>query len=121
MADLKNLTEEFVRKITIQLSEWRNRLNGFKKEGKKVVIWGGGSKSVGFLTQFDDIGLIDHVVDINPHMQGNYIPGIGKQYVNPEFLRDYRPDVVILMNSVYTAEVRKMLNEMGLDPEIMGL
>lgn len=121
VADLKNLTEEFVRKITIQLSEWRNRLNGFKKEGKKVVIWGGGSKSVGFLTQFDDIGLIDHVVDINPHMQGNYIPGIGKQYVNPEFLRDYRPDVVILMNSVYTAEVRKMLNEMGLDPEIMGL
>ena len=81
--------------------------------GKKVVIWGGGSKSVGFLTQFDDIGLIDHVVDINPHMQGNYIPGIGKQYVGPEFLREYKPDVVILMNSVYTSEVRKMLNDIG--------
>ncbi len=119
--DLKKLAKEFVIKINIQLSEWRQRLTGYKAAGKKVVIWGGGSKSVGFLTQFDDIGLIDHVVDINPHMQGNYIPGIGKQYVGPAFLEEYKPDVVILMNSVYTKEVRKMLKDMGLDPEIIGL
>lgn len=119
--DLKQLTLEFVRKINLQLGEWRNRLAGFKQEGKKVVIWGGGSKSVGFLTQFDDIGIIEHVVDINPHMHGNFIPGIGKQYVSPDFLTDYKPDVVIIMNSVYMEEIRKMLNERGLDPELLGL
>lgn len=119
--DLKQLTRVFVDKINVQLGEWRSTLLKFKEEDKKVVIWGGGSKSVGFLTQFDDIGIIDHVVDINPHMQGNYIPGIGKQYVGPDFLSQYKPDVVVIMNSVYMEEIRKMLNERGLDPQLLGL
>jgi SAM-dependent methyltransferase len=119
--ELKALTQEFVEKINIQLGEWREKLSRYKKENKKVVIWGGGSKSVGFLTQFQDIGVIKHVVDINPHMQGNYIPGVGLQYVGPEFLKEYKPDIVIQMNSVYTEENRKTLNEMGLDPELLGL
>jgi len=119
--ELKELTRVFVEKINVQLGEWREKLSNYKKEGKKVVIWGGGSKSVGFLTQFQDIGVIEHVVDINPHMQGNYIPGIGLQYVGPEFLKEYKPDVVIQMNSVYTEENRKTLNEMGLDPLLLGL
>ncbi len=118
--ELKALTKILLRR---SISAWRmaEKLDGFKEEGKKVVIWGGGSKSVGFLTQFDDLGVIEHVVDINPHMQGNYIPGIGKQYVGPDFLTDYKPDVVIVMNSVYMEEIRKMLNERGLDPHLLGL
>jgi len=119
--ELKQMTINFVQKISIQLQEWRDRLLTFKREEKKVVIWGGGSKSVGFLTQFDDIGVIEHVVDINPHMRGNYIPGIGKQYVGPDFLKEYKPDAVIIMNSVYIEEIEKMLNEMGLNPELLGL
>jgi hypothetical protein len=119
--DLKKMTAEFVQRINLQLGEWRTRLMEFKRKQQKVVIWGGGSKSVGFLTQFDDVGVIDHVVDINPHMHGNFIPGIGKQYVGPDYLVDYKPDVVIIMNSVYMEEIRKMLNERGLDPELLGL
>ncbi len=119
--ELKELTRFFVEKINLQLGEWRERLNRYKQEGKKVVVWGGGSKSVGFLTQFNDIGVIEHVVDINPHMHGNYIPGIGLQYVGPDFMEEYKPDVVIVMNSVYMEEIRKMLNERGVDPEMLGL
>lgn len=119
--ELKELTRVFVEKIKVQLDEWRQKLLRFREQHKKVVIWGGGSKSVGFLTQFNSIGVIEHVVDINPHMRGNYIPGIGIQYVGPEFLKDYRPDVVIVMNSVYMEEIRKMLREMGVDPEMYGL
>lgn len=121
IGELKELTGVFVEKITAVFDEWRARLIQFKADGKRVVIWGGGSKSVGFMTQFSDIGVIDHVVDINPHMQGNYMPGIGKQYVGPEFLKEYRPDVVIIMNSVYINEIGKMLGEMGLEPELIGL
>jgi len=119
--ELKAKTKHFVKTINTQLSEWRGRLEQFKKEGKKVVVWGGGSKSVGFLTQFDDIGLIDHVVDINPHMTGNFIPGIGIQYVAPGFLEAYKPDAVIIMNSVYMEEIRDSLSELGLVPELLGL
>lgn len=119
--ELRQLTSEFVQKINAQLGDWRVKLEKLKEEQKKVVIWGGGSKSVGFLTQFDDIGVIEHVVDINPHMQGNFVPGIGKQYVGPDYLKEYRPDVVVIMNSVYMEEIRRMLNERGLDPVLWGL
>ncbi len=121
IAELKAATRRFSEKITAELEEWRDRLCRFKEEGKRVVVWGGGSKSVGFLTQFDEIGVIEHVVDINPHMQGNFIPGIGKQYVDPEFLETYQPDVVIVMNSVYMDEIEKSLSDRGLHPLMLGL
>jgi SAM-dependent methyltransferase len=119
--ELKELTRKFVEQINKQLGEWRERLGRYKEEGKKVVVWGGGSKSVGFLTQFADLDVIEHVCDINPHMQGNFIPGIGKQYVGPDFLEEYKPDVVIVMNSVYMEEIRKDLADRGLEPEMLGL
>jgi hypothetical protein len=119
--ELKEKTELFVEQINTQLAEWRERLSRYKEEGRKVVVWGGGSKSVGFLTQFHDLGVIEHVCDINPHMQGNFIPGIGKQYVGPDFLEEYKPDVVIVMNSVYMDEIRQDLAVRGLQPEMLGL
>jgi hypothetical protein len=108
-------------KIEEQLSEWRERLTNLKNKGSKVVVWGGGSKSVGFLTNFADIDVIQYVVDINPHMEGNYIPGIGKQYQQPSFLKDYQPDAVIIMNGVYQKEITQTLHDMGVHPEIFSL
>ena len=118
---LKQLVNEFVKKINDQLSIWRKNLTQMKNQNKKIVVWGGGSKSIGFMTNFDDIKMIEHVVDINPHIQGSYIPGIGKQYVGPEFLKGYKPDVVIIMNGVYKNEIGKMLSDMGLYPELICL
>jgi SAM-dependent methyltransferase len=118
---LWELAKDFVLKINKTLDEWRNLLLDYKEKNKKVVIWGGGSKSVGFLTQIYDLGAIKHVVDINPHMTGNFIPGIGLQYKNPEFLRDYKPDTVIIMNGVYKNEISKILLDMDLTPELICL
>lgn len=118
---LRQSAEIFAEKVNLVLSEWRERLLYSQTMGKKVVIWGGGSKSVGFLTQFADLGVIEHVVDINPNITGNYIPGIGIQYKNPGFLAEYKPDQVIIMNAVYTDEIRRMLQELGIDAEIMPL
>jgi hypothetical protein len=119
--DLKAMTRVFVEKINAELAAWRNRLSLFKDEGKRVVVWGGGSKSVGFLTHFGDLDVIEHVVDINPNMLGNFIPGIGIQYVGPDFLEQYKPDVVIVMNSVYMDEIQKSLSDRGLHPQMLGL
>jgi SAM-dependent methyltransferase len=119
--ELKMLTKIFKDKINGTLEAWRNKFAELREKKLKTVVWGGGSKSVGFLTHFDKEKVIDHVVDINPHMQGNFIPGIGKRYVGPDFLKEYKPDVVIIMNAVYTEEVRKMLKERGLEPELIPL
>ncbi|TDO02659.1 class I SAM-dependent methyltransferase [Sunxiuqinia elliptica] len=119
--ELRKSVDEFVVKINEQLSSWREQLTAMKETGKKVVVWGGGSKSVGFLTQFDDLKAIQHVVDINPHMQGNYIPGIGIQYIGPDQLKAVNPDTVIIMNGVYKEEIRKMLADRGMQPELICL
>ena len=119
--ELKKYVDQFVISVNDELERWKERLLQMKKDNKKVVIWGGGSKSVGFLTHFNDLNVIKHVVDINPHMQGNFIPGIGIQYVPPKFLESYRPDSVIIMNGVYEKEIQKMLLEMNLNPELISL
>jgi hypothetical protein len=111
----------FQDRIRVQLDEWRSRLGSMKAQGKRVVVWGGGSKAVGFLTQFADLSLVEHVVDINPHMQGNFIPGIGCQYVRPDALAAYRPDTVIIMNGVYEKEITASLHAMGVRPEVLAL
>ena len=85
------------------------------------MIWGGGSKAVGFLTHFHNIDVIEHVVDINPHMIGNYVPGIGIEYKSPDILIAYQPDVVIVMNGVYKDEIEKMLISIGIFPELLYL
>ncbi len=119
--ELRAKTRVFAEQINKQLGEWRARLEAYKAQGKKVVVWGGGSKSVGFLTQFADLEVVEHVVDINPHVQGNFIPGIGIQYVGPDFLSKYKPDIVIIMNSVYMKEIQKALADRNLHPELLGL
>jgi hypothetical protein len=119
--DQKACIANFKVKIEKQLGDWRKKLTTLKEQGKKVVVWGGGSKSVGFLTNFADINVIEYVVDINPNMKGNFIPGIGKQYQAPAFLADYQPDAVIIMNGVYQKEITQSLNEMGVYPEIYAL
>ena len=54
--------------------------------GKRVAIWGGGSKGVSFCTT-DGLGpMLSHVVDINPYKQGKYLPGAGLRVSAPEDL-----------------------------------
>ena len=117
----KNRVDAFKKGIGEQLGQWRHRLQKIKDMGKRAVIWGGGSKAVGFLTNFADLDLFQYVVDINPHMENNYIPGIGSQYVQPSFLKDYRPDTVIIMNGVYKDEITRTMNKMGISPTVYTL
>jgi hypothetical protein len=56
---------------------------------------------------------IEYLVDINPYRHGKFVPGTGKQIVGPEFLAQYRPDLVIAMNPIYRAEIARDLNRLG--------
>jgi hypothetical protein len=111
----------FAAQIQHHLNKWKTHLENLKSQGKRAVIWGSGSKCVAFLTTLDTIDLIDYVVDINPHRHGKYIPGVGKEIMSPEFLRDYQPDQVIVMNSIYRHEIQEMLNRMGVNAEVITL
>ena len=77
------------------------------------MVWGGGAKAVSFLNLLELGEAIEYVVDINPGKQGSYLAGTGQRIVPPEFLREHRPDEVIVMNPVYLVEIERQLGELG--------
>jgi len=103
------------------LDQWKKRLNKLYADARRVVVWGSGSKCVSFMTTLGVTDEIDYVIDINPFRHGKYLPSIGKKVMPPEFLRKYKPDVVIVMNPIYYNEIQKMLNDMDLTPEVISV
>ena len=76
-----------------------------------------------YLTNLTNRGMTDEIeyaVDINPFKWGKFMAGTGQQIVSPEFLVDYRPDLVVAMNPIYLDEIRLQLEELGLHPELIG-
>lgn len=113
--------KHFVDRIGTRLDRWQQYLQNMKKQNKRIVVWGSGSKCVSFLTTLDTEDLVDYVVDINPYRHGKFIPGVAKQIMPPEFLKTYKPDRVIVMNSIYCNEIQKMLENMNISTEVISL
>ncbi len=120
-AELAELVDSFPERCNAKLNDWRNKLSVMQAAGEKVVLWGSGSKAVAFLTTLDPEGFVEYVVDINPRRHGHFMPKTAQQIVGPEFLKEYQPDTVIIMNRVYTQEITRDLDNMGLNPVILAL
>lgn len=118
---LRNLVSAFPERCREKLAVWQERLDEYRRLGKKVVLWGSGSKAVAFLTTLQTEGLVQKVVDINPYRQGYCMPATGQQIVGPSALVEYRPDVVVVMNRIYTEEISRDLADLGLAPEVVAL
>lgn len=99
--------------------EWQRRMDAFAAAGRKTVVWGGGAKAVSFLHLLDVAQQVEWVVDINPGKQGSFLAGGGQAIVAPERLVEIQPDVVVVMNPVYKAEIEAQLSQLGLSPEVL--
>ena len=115
LSALKKDLDEFTQKFQDIVTTWADNL---AKIAQKAVVWGAGSKGVTFLNIFQDRG-IEYIVDLNPRKQGMYLPGSGQKIVSPEFLKDYQPDVVIVMNPIYEDEIRNSIASLGVSAEII--
>ncbi len=98
-----------------KVDTWKDRLETYKREGKRVSVWGAGSKGVTFLNALKVGGEIGNIVDLNVHKQGKFVPGTGHQVVSPMHLQEYQPDIVIVMNPIYTEEIAQSLKDMGVN------
>ena len=119
VAQLATDIASFKHRFQAQQQRWETHLAEIFEQGKKVAIWGSGSKGVTFLNLLKLGKKIDCAVDINPRKQGKFIPGTGQKIVPPEHLTERPVDVVIVMNPLYTEEIGGMLNDMGLSPQIL--
>jgi hypothetical protein len=119
--ELAHDVKQFEASYRQQLRTWQRTLQQFSERRQRVVLWGAGSKAVSFCTTLGVNGELEYLVDVNPHKHGKFLPGTGHKVVAPQFLKDYRPDVVIAMNPIYCNEIRSDLAQMGVNAEILAV
>jgi FlaA1/EpsC-like NDP-sugar epimerase len=118
---LENDISDFQLRCAHALQAWRDRIAQLFLSRKKIVIWGGGSKAVAFLTTIKMQDEIEYVVDINPNKQGTFLAGTGQRVVSPEFLISYKPDLIIVMNPMYMDEIRKTFVGIGVTCNLLSV
>ena len=109
----------FAENLQKKLDQWRKIIEEVREREQQAVIWGSGSKGVAFLTTLQIKDDISYAVDINPRKRGTFMAGTGHEIVAPDFLRELRPDLVIVMNPVYRQEIQRDLSRMGLQPQLV--
>ncbi|MDP7017335.1 MAG: class I SAM-dependent methyltransferase [Pirellulaceae bacterium] len=117
LRDVDDFADRHPRSIAV----WRARLGELSGGGKKVALWGAGSKCVSFCATLPASDQIACVIDINPHKQGKFLPGTGHRVVSPEDLRSDPPDVVVPMNSIYSTEIANELDRLGVSAQLLAL
>ena len=117
------LTEirSFGRLFDRRLAWWRESLAGYRTTGKKLLGWGAGGRAVTFLCALDVREQIPYVVDINPNRHDAYLPRTGQRIVPPAFVKEYRPDIVVVTNPTYLDEIKSEVSSMGLTCEFVSI
>lgn len=125
LAEVASLVANFERQVRERLQSLADALAQHRARGHRLAIWGSGSKCVSLISS---LGLSPAqgawpaaVVDINPHKHGKFLAGSGLEIVSPDALRPLRPEVVLVMNSIYTEEIRQQLAAGSLHPELIAL
>lgn len=118
LAEVAAEVAHFAVEVPRRLEEWRSYLAEQHDAGRTVVLWGGGSKGVAFLTTLGVGDEIAAAVDINPNKSDTFMAGTGHRIVGPDALIEMQPDVVIVMNPIYTDEIRADLAARDLHPEL---
>lgn len=115
------LARRFADRVSGEVGHWRRVIAGAAAEGRRPVLWGGGSKAIAFIAALALGDAISGVVDINPHKQGKFLAGSGLKVMPPEELLEVRPDLVVVMNPIYLGEIAQSLSDLGLAPEVAAV
>lgn len=113
VAELVALARGFARRRAAAVERWRSTFAHHRAAGTRVVVWGAGSKGVTLLHATGAGEEVTGVVDVNPRKQGRHVPGTGHAVLAPDDLRALSPDLVVMMNPNYEAEVGATLADLG--------
>jgi SAM-dependent methyltransferase len=112
---LRRAVRRFAGEAPRAIARWRELL-----DGRRVALWGGSSKAVAFLTAVGAEGEIA-VVDVNPHRQGAFLPGVARRVLAPDELSAASPDLVVAMNPAYLGEIAAELERLDISCELVAV
>jgi len=117
--DFTNELSQFNSAFTNRLAWWTTKLEEYRTDGKRVVCWGSGGKGVSFLSSVPNADVIQHVIDINPDRQNQFIPATCQVIAGPDILNQKKPDVVVVTNPLYKHEIMATLAERNIECELV--
>jgi len=115
--NLKKLSPELMKTVSV----WEERLQDIEKKGVRAIPWGAGEHGINFLNILNIKELMPYIVDINPNRIGKFLPGTGQKVVAPEFLIEYKPDLVMITNPTYKTEIQEHVRRLGVTCEFLVL
>lgn len=113
VAELQALCAAFGGQYEQQIGHWEERLSGWHRAGRRVAVWGAGTKGVMFVNSVPGGAQVRCLVDVNARKQGRFVPGTGQPVLAPVDLADAQVDVVIAMNSIYRDEIEADARRLG--------
>ena len=119
VSELASAVGRFAQDFHDKVAYWTRKIDTFQQARRQVVLWGAGTKGVSFLNMLKISERIRYVVDVSPRKTGCFISCTGQEIVSPSRLQSLRPDLVILMNAAYEAEIRQMMCQLRVDAEIV--
>jgi hypothetical protein len=119
LGELTTLVTRFAEAYRAKLDHWCTTLDRLRRDGRRVVLWGAGSKGVSFVNALQAGATIDCLIDLNPHKHGRFVPGTGHEVRPPESLAARPPDAAIVMNPLYADEIGASLRAMGVEAELL--
>jgi len=102
--------------VAADQTRWKRWLEERHRRRQKVVLWGGGTKAVAFLTTLGVGDEIAYTVDLNPKRSGTFIAGTGHAIKAPAALAADPPDAIVVMSPIYLAEIKAQLDDLGVYP-----
>jgi C-methyltransferase C-terminal domain/Putative zinc binding domain/Methyltransferase domain len=104
--------------FTEQVKETKRKLLEFlihqKRNGKTIVAYGAAAKGVTLLNYCGvRTDFIDYAVDVSPHKQGYYMPGVHVPIWHPDKIKETRPDYVLILPWNLKDEIIRQMADIG--------
>lgn len=93
---------------SMELNGAYRNLEEVVRSHRKVIVWGTSGRCISMLSHLGwDERVVSFGVDIDPEKQGMFLPVTGQRVLTPAEAVAFAPDLVIVANDVYAAEIRQ--------------
>jgi len=104
--------------FTEKVKETKRQLLEFlinkKRNDKTIVAYGAAAKGVTLLNYCGvRTDFIDYAVDVSPHKQGYYMPGVHIPIWHPDKIKETRPDYVLILPWNLKDEITRQMTDIG--------